>query len=135
MRQLYHADLFDPLLIRTLKLIPSEYFFFYYSQRKAYRNQVSAGASRGEELMRLNATSFRSSNRNRHATHWSPIAITSCNGMLRICDWRRRLGLAFQTPANEPDPFDAPTGYHKIAVEVMMGLVSDTTSNSDRERS
>src|ERR1700732_1531416 len=58
LRQLYHADLFDPLLIRTLGLIPSEYLFFYYSQRKAYRNQLSAGASRGEELVRLNAELF-----------------------------------------------------------------------------
>jgi 6-phospho-beta-glucosidase len=26
---------------------------------------------------------------------------------------------------DEPDPFETPTGYHKIAVEVMSGLVSD----------
>src|ERR1700719_2661036 len=55
LRQLYHANLFDPLLIRTLQLIPSEYLFFYYSQRKAYLNQVRAGASRGEELVKLNS--------------------------------------------------------------------------------
>ena len=58
LRQLYHADLFDPLLIRTLSLIPSEYLFFYYSQRKAYRNQLNAGASRGEELVRMNTDLF-----------------------------------------------------------------------------
>ena len=58
LRQLYHAELFDPLLIRTLGLIPSEYLFFYYSQRKAYRNQLNAGASRGEELVRLNTDLF-----------------------------------------------------------------------------
>jgi 6-phospho-beta-glucosidase len=34
-------------------------------------------------------------------------------------------GSAFRTSENEPDPFDLPTGYHKIAVEVMSGLVSD----------
>jgi 6-phospho-beta-glucosidase len=33
-------------------------------------------------------------------------------------------GTAFRTSEDEPDPFDAPTGYHKIAVEVMTGLVS-----------
>ncbi len=31
-------------------------------------------------------------------------------------------GTAFEAPQNEPDPFDTPTGYHKIAVEVMSGL-------------
>src|ERR1700719_2125522 len=58
LRQLYHASLFDPLLIQTLQLIPSEYLFFYYSQRKAYRNQLRAGASRGEELLQLNGQLF-----------------------------------------------------------------------------
>ena len=58
LRQLYHANLFDPLLIQTLQLIPSEYLFFYYSQRKAYRNQLRAGASRGEEFCRLNGDLF-----------------------------------------------------------------------------
>ena len=58
LRRLYPADLFDPELIQTLGLIPTEYLFFYYSQRKAYRNQVRAGASRGEELARMNAGLF-----------------------------------------------------------------------------
>ncbi|MDP9147663.1 MAG: 6-phospho-beta-glucosidase, partial [Acidobacteriota bacterium] len=44
LRRLYHANLFDPLLIQTLQLIPSEYLFFYYSQRLAYLNQLRAGA-------------------------------------------------------------------------------------------
>src|SRR5262249_13841042 len=58
LRQLYPADLFDPALIQALGLIPTEYLFFYYSQRKAYRNQVRAGASRGEELAKMNLGLF-----------------------------------------------------------------------------
>src|SRR5215469_16582195 len=54
LRSLYPTGLFDPALIRALRLIPTEYLFFYYSQRKAYRNQLSAGASRGEELQSMN---------------------------------------------------------------------------------
>src|SRR5262249_29877850 len=50
LRSLYPSDLFDPELIRVLRLIPTEYLFFYYSQGRAYRNQRAAGASRGEEL-------------------------------------------------------------------------------------
>ena len=34
-------------------------------------------------------------------------------------------GTAFRAAHNEPDPFDLPTGYHRITVEVMSGLVSD----------
>jgi 6-phospho-beta-glucosidase len=42
--RLYPAGLFDPSLIQTLGLIPSEYLFFYYSQRRAYENQLRAQA-------------------------------------------------------------------------------------------
>src|SRR5439155_23401442 len=52
--KLYPADLFDPEMIRSIGLIPTEYLFFYYSQRRAHRNQKSAGASRGEEILRMN---------------------------------------------------------------------------------
>ena len=125
LRQLYHADLFDPLLIRTLNLIPSEYLFFYYSQRKAYRNQLEAGASRGEELVRLNAELFT-----QLQTETPREALDTYRRYLMrrnasYLSLEAEAGTAFRTIENEPDPFETPTGYHKIAVEVMSGLVSD----------
>ncbi len=126
LRQLYHADLFDPLLIRTLGLIPSEYLFFYYSQRKAYRNQLSAGASRGEELVRLNTELFTQlySEAPREALNTYRRYLMQRNASyLRL---EAEAGTAFRTTEDEPDPFETPTGYHKIAVEVMSGLVSGT---------
>ncbi len=124
LRELYHADLFDPLLIRTLKLIPSEYLFFYYSQRKAHRNQVTAGASRGEELIRLNRDLFpqlqSESPRDGLATYRRYLMQRNAS-YLRL---EAEAGSAFQPSTDEPDPFDTPTGYHKIAVEVMTALVS-----------
>jgi 6-phospho-beta-glucosidase len=125
LRQLYHADLFDPLLIRTLNLIPSEYLFFYYSQRKAYRNQLSAGASRGEELVRLNAALF---SQLQSETPREALATYRRYLMQRNASYLRleaEAGTAFRTMQDEPDPFLTPTGYHKIAVEVMSGLVSE----------
>ena len=125
LRQLYHADLFDPLLIRTLGLIPSEYLFFYYSQRKAYRNQLKAGASRGEELVRLNTDLFTQlcSEAPREALDTYRRYLMQRNASyLRL---EAEAGTAFRAIENEPDPFETPTGYHKIAVEVMSGLVSD----------
>lgn len=125
LRQLYHADLFDPLLIRTLGLIPSEYLFFYYSQRKAYRNQLNAGASRGEELVRLNTALFTQlySETSREALNTYRRYLMQRNASyLRL---EAEAGTAFRALENEPDPFETPTGYHKIAVEVMSGLVSD----------
>ena len=122
LRQLYHADLFDPLLIRTLGLIPSEYLFFYYSQRKAYRNQLNAGASRGEELVRLNTDLFTQlySEAPREALETYRRYLMQRNASyLRL---EAEAGTAFRATENEPDPFETPTGYHKIAVEVMSGL-------------
>ena len=125
LRQLYHADLFDPLLIRTLKLIPSEYLFFYYSQRKAYRNQLDAGASRGEELVRMNTELFAQLH---EETPREALETYRRYLMQRNASYLRleaEGGSAFRKMQDEPDPFETPTGYHKIAVEVMSGLVSD----------
>jgi 6-phospho-beta-glucosidase len=126
LRGLYPADLFDPVLIQTLRLIPTEYLFFYYSQRKAYLNQVRAGASRGEELERLNADLFSQLG-----------AETDAQALQTYTDYLRRrnasymkleaeAGSAFTAAHAQPDPFDAATGYHRIALDVMTGLVSDT---------
>lgn len=125
LRRLYHAELFDPLLIRTLKLLPSEYLFFYYSQRKAYRNQISAGASRGEELLRMNADLF---SQLKSESPSDALATYRRYLMQRNASYLRleaEAGTAFKPVQDEPDPFDTPTGYHKIAVEVMSGLVSE----------
>jgi 6-phospho-beta-glucosidase len=129
LRQLYHANLFDPLLIRTLNLIPSEYLFFYYSQRKAYQNQLRAGASRGEELLQLNAQLFAQL---QSETPREGLATYRRYLMQRNASYLRleaEGGSAFRSSHDEPDPFETATGYHRIAVEVMSGLVSEKPRN------
>lgn len=125
LRKLYHADLFDPGLIRALKLIPSEYLFFYYCQRTAYRNQLRAGASRGEELMRLNTDLFK-----RLQSETPPEALTTYKKYLvqrnaSYLQLEAKADTVLRSTEDQPDPFDSPTGYHKIAVEVMSALVSE----------
>jgi 6-phospho-beta-glucosidase len=124
LRGLYPAELFDPVLIQTLRLIPSEYLFFYYSQRKAYRNQVRAGASRGEELEKLNADLFR-----QLGVENAPQALATYRAYLmrRNASYMRiegQAGSAFHTANDDSDPFDTATGYHRIALDVVLGLVS-----------
>lgn len=125
LRGLYPADLFDPALIQTLKLIPTEYLFFYYSQRKAYRNQLKAGASRGEELERMNVELFA-----RLAQQTDAEALATYTDYLQqrnasYMKLEAQAGSAFSQNAEQPDPFDAATGYHKIALDLMTGLVSE----------
>ncbi|HEX4809245.1 MAG TPA: 6-phospho-beta-glucosidase [Bryobacteraceae bacterium] len=124
LRQLYPSDLFDPELIQALRLIPTEYLFFYYSQRRAYRNQLRAGATRGEELQRLNQELFSQ--------------LTGEESGEALKTYRRYLsrrnasymklegqgGSALSTPQKEDDPFETATGYHRIALDVMRGLTS-----------
>ena len=126
LRWLYPADLFDPALIQTLRLIPTEYLFFYYSQRKAYENQLRAGASRGEELERLNAGLFEEL---QSADPAEGLAIYRRYLLRRNASYMKLEAQgesAFEVPQEDYDPFETVTGYHRIALEVMTGLVSET---------
>ncbi len=129
LHSLYSAELFDPAMIRVLGLIPSEYLFFYYEQQRALANQRAAGASRGEEIVRLNAELF--------AQLESEIKVARLPQALAIYrDYlRRRSGSYMKLEAaadsalragveQKEDPFDAATGYHRIALDVMTALVS-----------
>jgi 6-phospho-beta-glucosidase len=125
---LYPSHLFDPNLIRTLKLIPTEYLFFYYSPRRALKNQIAARATRGEELVRLNATLL---------SDWAAAvkrgqvaaAVEMYKSYLnrRNASYLRLEGAAesaFAQPEHDWDPFEGATGYHRIAVDVMSALCS-----------
>ena len=125
LRGLYPAGLFDPALIRALRLIPTEYLFFYYSQRRAYRNQLSAGASRGEELQRMNRGLFE-----QLGTQTDAEALETYTEYLqqRNASYMKLEGQgesAFSAVGNEPNPFELATGYHRIALDVMNGLLSE----------
>jgi 6-phospho-beta-glucosidase len=125
LRRLYPAPLFDPALIQTLGLIPSEYLFFYYSQRRAYENQVRAGATRGAEVEKLSADLFGKLRLQKPAE-----ALTTYRDYLmrRSASYMKleaEAGSAFAPVENAPDPFQIATGYHRIALDVITGLLSD----------
>jgi 6-phospho-beta-glucosidase len=126
LRSLYPAPLFSPELIRSLRLIPTEYVFFYSSQRTARENQVRAGATRAEELLRFNQGVLQELE--------SHIANGDTDGALRV--YRAYLNRrnasymhlegsgksAFHEPEVDWDPFEGATGYHRIAVEAISAL-------------
>ncbi len=125
LRRLYPPGLFDPQLIQTLGLIPTEYLFFYYSQRRAHENQLRAGASRGGELERLNANLF---DRLRAANDGEALAAYRSYLLQRNASYMRlesRAESAFEIAKEDYDPFETATGYHRIALDVMSGLVSN----------
>jgi 6-phospho-beta-glucosidase len=124
LRRLYPTGLFDPALIQALRLIPTEYLFFYYSQRKAHANQVRAGASRGEEIGRLNDHLFRELATLDPARGLDAYRSYLLQRNASYMKLEAQAGSAFDVAAQAADPFETATGYHRIALDVMTGLVS-----------
>jgi 6-phospho-beta-glucosidase len=122
LRRIYPADLFDPAMIQALGLIPTEYLFFYYCGDKAYRNQLRAGASRGEELQRLNADLFDQLARSDGLTAYRAYLLQRNASYLKL---EAQAESAFGAALEEYDPFETATGYHRIALDVMTGLASN----------
>jgi 6-phospho-beta-glucosidase len=127
LRSLYPADLFDPALLRELRLLPTEYLFFYYGRDRARRNQLAVDASRGEELERLNRESVASIEE-ALGTGRRALALERYREYLRrrsasYLQLEARAGSALgEVPADAEDPFAAPNGYHRVAVRVMAAL-------------
>jgi 6-phospho-beta-glucosidase len=127
---LYQAKLFDFDLLRSLKLIPTEYLFFYYSRRRALANQVSAGATRGEEIARLNEDLFQQLASAIAAGRPSDALSTYVDYLNQRSGSYMQLeasaGTAFdKSHALTEDPFRVATGYHRIALDVMNALCSE----------
>lgn len=125
LRRIYHGNMFDPALIQALQLLPTEYLFFYYRQRTALANQTRAGASRGQELARMNEDLFR-----RLAAESPADALETYRDYLQrrnasYMKLESEAGSAFSGEKEQTDPFEAATGYHRIALDVMLALLSD----------
>jgi 6-phospho-beta-glucosidase len=124
---LYPAPLFDPKLIRSLGLIPSEYLYFYYSQHRAYRNQVTASATRGAEVAKLNAAlagrleALVASGRLPDALAEYTLYLQRRSGSYMQLEGAA--GSIAGSALQADDPFSAPTGYHRIAISVIRALL------------
>jgi 6-phospho-beta-glucosidase len=133
LQSLYPSPLFSPTLIRSLRLIPTEYLFFYYRQRTAMKNQHAVAATRGEELLELNSRVM--AELESHLKNGDPAgALRAYRAYLnrRNASYMRLEGdgtSAFQQPDFDWDPFEGATGYHRIAVETMSALDSSEPSS------
>lgn len=125
--QLYPDGLFDPKMIRSLRLIPTEYLFFYYCRRKALDNQHAAATTRGEEIARLNeqllsalAADIEAGNAVAALQTYTTYINQRSNSYMKL---EASGGSAF-SEQHQPgqDPFRAATGYHQIALRVMKAL-------------
>ena len=130
LRSLYSGSLFDPALIQSLALIPTEYLFFYYSRSRALENQRAAGATRGEEIARMNDALFSQLQADLESRKSEQAIQTYENYLMRRSGSYMKLeadaGSAFgPVPGAQESPFASATGYHRIALDVMQALSSD----------
>ncbi len=58
LRSIYRAPLFDAEYLATLKLLPTEYVYYYIRTKHAAENMRKAGQTRGEVIARLNEHLF-----------------------------------------------------------------------------
>lgn len=122
---LYDVPLFAPELIRTLRLIPSEYLFFYYSRRRALDNQRKQKSTRGGEIEKLGKDLFpRLAQLLRQGDGSAAIRAYVDYLNARSGTYMKLEGGGGATPSasGQLDPFRAATGYHRIALEVMTAL-------------
>jgi 6-phospho-beta-glucosidase len=125
--KLYSAPLFDFEMIRTLRLIPTEYLFFYYSRTRAHRNQLKHGSSRGTEVDALNRALIQKlADRLGAGDGEGAIAEYAAYLNRRSGSYMRleaSAGSAFDADASfNVDPFRVASGYHRIAIDVMLAL-------------
>jgi 6-phospho-beta-glucosidase len=128
--RIYPIPLFDHELIRALKLLPTEYLFFYYSRRRALENQRRQGSTRGTEIGQLNDRLIADLSRllaqgNGHgaiAAYANYLNVRSGSYMELEGNSGSALGPG---EASDEDPFRAASGYHRIAIDVMSALCGD----------
>lgn len=59
LKTVYRSPLFEPERLRRLRLLPTEYLYYYYRPDVALANLKRAGSSRGETVARLTDELFR----------------------------------------------------------------------------
>jgi 6-phospho-beta-glucosidase len=124
--QLYSAPLFDHDLIRALRLIPTEYLFFYYSRRRALENQKRQGSTRGEQIAQMNESLMKrlmklsSLNDEAGALQAFVDYLNQRSGSYMKLEGEGQS--AFSQEILKEDPFRTASGYHRIALQVMNAL-------------
>lgn len=125
--QLYPAPMFDYELIRSLRLIPTEYLYFYYSRGRALANQRAHRSTRGNEVARLNDQLFQRLGRlfaagdNQGALRAYSSYLNTRSGSYMLLESTSENGLRKDGDTGD-DPFRAANGYHRIALDVMKAL-------------
>lgn len=114
--RVYRSALFAPEFLQSLRLLPTEYVYYYYHPREACENVRRAGTSRGGVIAELNRRLFAdlaSAGADRIRVYEDYLATRDASYM--------QLETGSAAP-RKPSPWTALTGYDKIALSVMRAI-------------
>ena len=118
----YRSPLFEPERLRQLKLLPTEYLYYYYRPDVALANMKKAGSSRGQHVAKLTEEFFARSAEARSAK------ADLIESYQRYLAARDSSYMAIETgetkPRVKPDWAEL-SGYDRIALMTMRAIVHD----------
>jgi len=122
LRRAYRTPLFDAEFLERLRLLPTEYLYYYYCPERALANLRKAGRTRGETILELNERLFADlagapDSAARRRIYDAYLAARNASYM--------QLESGAGTPSAS-SPWAALTGYDKIAVSVLHAIHFDT---------
>jgi 6-phospho-beta-glucosidase len=115
-RRIYRAPLFEPAFLDRLRLLPTEYLYYYYSAATALANIRRAGQTRGQAILSLNDQLFAAlaaGGADRRRVYEDYLAARNA-GYMQI-----ESGAAHPLPRS---PWSELTGYDKIALSVVRAI-------------
>jgi len=122
LEEVYRAPLFDPAFLQTLRLLPTEYLFYYYRPAEAIDNVRKAGVTRGQAIAQLNEQLFRdlaNAGTDRQLVYRQYLSSRSA-GYMQV-----ESGASEPIP---PPPSAALTGYDRIALSVVRAIHLNTNA-------
>ena len=118
LRAIYRAPLFDPEYLAGLKLLPTEYVYYYVRTRHAADNIRRAGQTRGEAVAALNEQLFR----DLAAREVDSVAIYEKYLDARNAGYMQIESGAAAPEANRRRVTSELTGYDRIALAVVRAI-------------
>ncbi len=118
----YRTPLFETRFLQELRLLPTEYVYYYYRAREAFEHLKRAGRSRGTVIQSLNERLFR----DLAAPGADTIAVYEAYLAARDAGY-----MQIESGSTAPrarSPWAALTGYDKIALSVIRAIHHNTNA-------
>jgi 6-phospho-beta-glucosidase len=119
LERVYRSPLFDPDFLQRLRMLPTEYLYYYYRAERALANVRRAGQTRGQAVAALNEQLFRD------------LAAAGADQRLvyeRYLAARSASYMQIESGGGPPvaPPWARLTGYDRIALSVVRAIHFDT---------